>query len=127
MQIIEQQLNRKDINITTDLIDETNADSLDMVEIIVDVENELQCRQYQMKSIKTLAYTWRYNILCSTTLPYHPIGGTHYLPQYRDCHEKGQRARSLKNIHTLQERLEIIEDWCEELEVRLDQLQENKK
>ena len=40
MQIIEQQLNRKDINITTDLIDETNADSLDMVEIIVDVENE---------------------------------------------------------------------------------------
>ena len=40
MLIIEQQLNRKDINITTDLIDETNADSLDMVEIIVDVENE---------------------------------------------------------------------------------------
>jgi|TARA_B100001094_G_scaffold312219_1_gene348666 acyl carrier protein len=40
MHIIEQQLNRKDINITTDLIDETNADSLDMVEIIVDVENE---------------------------------------------------------------------------------------
>jgi len=27
----------------------------------------------------------------------------------------------------LQERLEIIEDWCEELEVRLDQLQETKK
>ena len=40
MHIIEQQLNRKDINISTDLIDETNADSLDMVEIIVDVENE---------------------------------------------------------------------------------------
>ena len=40
MHIIEQQLNRKDINITTDLIDETNADSLDIVEIIVDVENE---------------------------------------------------------------------------------------
>lgn len=40
MHIIEQQLNRKDINLTTDLIDETNADSLDMVEIIVDVENE---------------------------------------------------------------------------------------
>ena len=40
MHIIELQLNRKDINITTDLIDETNADSLDMVEIIVDVENE---------------------------------------------------------------------------------------
>ena len=40
MLIIEQQLNRKDINLTTDLIDETNADSLDMVEIIVDVENE---------------------------------------------------------------------------------------
>ena len=40
MHIIEQQLNRKAINLTTDLIDETNADSLDMVEIIVDVENE---------------------------------------------------------------------------------------
>ena len=40
MHIIEQQLNRKAINLTTDLIDETNADSLDMVEIIGDVENE---------------------------------------------------------------------------------------
>jgi len=53
MQIIEQQLNRKDINITTDLIDETNADSLDMVEIIVDVENEFNVT-IPDKSIKTL-------------------------------------------------------------------------
>ena len=53
MQIIEQQLNRKDINITTDLIDEANADSLDMIEIIVDVENEFNII-IPDKSIKTL-------------------------------------------------------------------------
>ena len=55
MQIIEQQLNRKDINITTDLIDETNADSLDMVEIIVDVENEFNVT-IPDKSIKTFVH-----------------------------------------------------------------------
>jgi acyl carrier protein len=55
MQTIQQQLNRKDINITTDLIDETNADSLDMVEIIVDIENEfdLQIRDEDIRLLRT--------------------------------------------------------------------------
>jgi acyl carrier protein len=55
MQTIQQQLNRKDINITTDLIDETNADSLDMVEIIVDIENEfdLQIPDEDVKLLRT--------------------------------------------------------------------------
>ena len=53
MHIIEQQLSRKDINITTDLIDEANADSLDMIEIIVDVENEFNII-IPDKSIKTV-------------------------------------------------------------------------
>lgn len=55
MQTIRQQLNRKDINITTDLIDETNADSLDMVEIIVDIENEfdLQIPDEDVKLLRT--------------------------------------------------------------------------
>lgn len=53
MHIIEQQLNRKDINITTDIIDETNADSLDMIEIIIDVENEFNIT-IPDASIKTL-------------------------------------------------------------------------
>jgi acyl carrier protein len=53
MQTIQQQLNRKDINITTDLIDETNADSLDMVEIIVDIENEFDL-QIPDKDIRLL-------------------------------------------------------------------------
>ena len=43
---------------------------------------------------------------------------------YRDA-MKG--AKYFEKHPHLQERLEIIEDWCEELEVRLDQLQENKK
>jgi acyl carrier protein len=55
MQTIQQQLNRKDINITTDLIDETNADSLDMVEIIVDIENEfdLQIPDEDVRLLRT--------------------------------------------------------------------------
>jgi acyl carrier protein len=55
MQTIQQQLNRKDINITTDLIDETNADSLDMVEIIVDIENEfdLQIPDEDIRLLRT--------------------------------------------------------------------------
>jgi hypothetical protein len=48
---------------------------------------------------------------------------TSYLA-YRDA-MKG--AKYFEKHPHLQERLEIIEDWCEELEVRLDQLQENKK
>ena len=43
---------------------------------------------------------------------------------YRDA-MKG--AKYFEKHPHLQERLEIIEDWCEELEVRLDQLQESKK
>lgn len=43
---------------------------------------------------------------------------------YRDA-MKG--AKYFEKHPHLQERLEIIEDWCEELEVRLDQLQEDKK
>ena len=43
---------------------------------------------------------------------------------YRDA-MKG--AKYFEKHPHLQERLEIIEDWCEELEVRLDQLQETKK
>jgi|TARA_R100001463_G_scaffold97245_2_gene151718 hypothetical protein len=43
---------------------------------------------------------------------------------YRDA-MKG--AKYFEKHPHLQERLEIIEEWCEELEVRLDQLQENKK
>ena len=55
IQTIQQQLNRKDINITTDLIDETNADSLDMVEIIVDIENEfdLQIPDEDVRLLRT--------------------------------------------------------------------------
>jgi len=39
MNIIQDQLSINNLNITTDIIDETKADSLDIVEIIVDVEN----------------------------------------------------------------------------------------
>lgn len=59
-----------------------------------------------LKSIKKL-FKWWYSYLA-----------------YRDA-MKG--AKYFEKHPHLQERLEIIEDWCEELEVRLDQLQESKK
>jgi len=43
---------------------------------------------------------------------------------YRDA-MKGSKYFE-KHPH-LQERLEIIEDWCEELEIRLDKLQNENK
>ena len=43
---------------------------------------------------------------------------------YRDA-MKG--ARYFEKHPHLQERLEIIEDWCEELEIRLDKLQNENK
>jgi hypothetical protein len=59
-----------------------------------------------LKSIKQLSKWW-YSYLA-----------------YRDA-MKGSKYFE-KHPH-LQERLEIIEDWCEELEVRLDELQEKGK
>mgnify|MGYP001586268286 CR=1 FL=1 len=42
MDIISKQLNDTTLRLSTDIIDETRADSLDMVEIIVDIENEFK-------------------------------------------------------------------------------------
>ena len=38
--IVRKQINQGNVSMTSDLIDEHNADSLDMVEIIVDTEEE---------------------------------------------------------------------------------------
>tara|TARA_Y100001938_G_C8097158_1_gene438901 strand:+ start:205 stop:417 length:213 start_codon:yes stop_codon:yes gene_type:complete len=39
MNIIQDQLDINNLNITTDIIDETKADSLDIFEMIIDIEN----------------------------------------------------------------------------------------
>jgi len=38
--IVKEQINQGNVSMTSDLIDEHNADSLDMVEIIINVEQE---------------------------------------------------------------------------------------
>ena len=55
IRIVQEQLNRKDINMTTDIIDETNADSLDMVEIVIDVENwfDIEIKDEDIELLRT--------------------------------------------------------------------------
>ena len=38
--IVKEQINQGNVSMTSDLIDEHNADSLDMVEIVINVEQE---------------------------------------------------------------------------------------
>lgn len=55
IRIIQEQLSRKDIRMTTDIIDETNADSLDMIEIIMDVEQwfEMEIKDEHIELLRT--------------------------------------------------------------------------
>ncbi len=53
MNIIQDQLNINNLNITTDIIDETKADSLDIFEIIIDIENNFSI-DIPDEDIKTL-------------------------------------------------------------------------
>jgi acyl carrier protein len=40
LSIVKEQINVGNVSMTSDLVDEHNADSLDMVEIIINVEQE---------------------------------------------------------------------------------------
>jgi len=55
LRIVENQLNRHDISMTTDIIDETRADSLDMIEIIMDVEEwfEMDIKDKDIELLRT--------------------------------------------------------------------------
>ena len=55
IRIVENQLDRNDINMTTDIIDETKADSLDMIEIIMDVEQwfEMEIKDEDIELLRT--------------------------------------------------------------------------
>ena len=53
MNIIQDQLNINNLNVTTDIIDETKADSLDIFEIIIDIENNFSI-DIPDEDIKTL-------------------------------------------------------------------------
>jgi acyl carrier protein len=55
IRIVENQLDRNDINMTTDIVDETQADSLDMIEIIMDVEQwfEMEIKDEDIELLRT--------------------------------------------------------------------------
>ena len=71
--IVKEQINQNNISMTSDLIDEHNADSLDMVEIIVDIEQEfdLEIPDEDIEVLRTVGDIIVY--VDNNLSPYHPI------------------------------------------------------
>ena len=71
--IVKEQINHDRDSMTSDLIDEHNADSLDMVEIIVDIEQEFDI-EIPDEDIEVLRTVGDIIVYVDNNLsPYHPI------------------------------------------------------
>ena len=71
--IVKEQINQGNVSMTSDLIDEHNADSLDMVEIIINVEQEfdLHIPDEVVETLRTVGDIVVY--VDQNLSPYHPI------------------------------------------------------
>ena len=71
--IVKNQINHGSVSMTSDLIDEHNADSLDMVEIIVEIEEVfgIQIPDEKIETLRTVGDIVFY--LNHTLSPYHPL------------------------------------------------------
>ena len=71
--IVKNQINHGSVSMTSDLIDEHNADSLDMVEIIVEIEEvfKIQIPDEKIETLRTVGDIVFY--LDQNISPYHPI------------------------------------------------------
>ena len=71
--IIEYQINQKNVSMTTDLIDDHNCDSLDMVEIIMQLEEEfdIEIADEEISKFRTAGDFVHY--LDKVLSPYHPV------------------------------------------------------
>ena len=71
--IVKDQINVGSVSMTSDLIDEHNADSLDMVEIIINVEQEfdLHIPDEVVETLRTVGDIVFY--IDQNLSPYHPI------------------------------------------------------
>ena len=71
--IVKEQINVGNVSMTSDLVDEHNADSLDMVEIIIYVEQEIDVH-IPDKVVETLRTVGDIVVYVDQNLsPYHPI------------------------------------------------------
>ncbi len=70
--IVKEQINQGNVSMTSDLIDEHNADSLDMVEIIMNVEQEfgLEIPDEAVEPLRTVGDIVVY--IDQNLSPYHP-------------------------------------------------------
>jgi acyl carrier protein len=71
--IVRNQINQGSVSMTSDLIDEHNADSLDMVEIVVDTEEEfdIDIPDEDIELLRTVGDIIHY--VDKNLSPYHPI------------------------------------------------------
>ena len=71
--IVKEQINVGNVSMTSDLVDEHNADSLDMVEIIINVEQEFDVH-IPDEVVETLRTVGDIVVYVDQNLsPYHPI------------------------------------------------------
>jgi acyl carrier protein len=71
--IVKEQINQGNVSMTSDLVDEHNADSLDMVEIIIGVEQEfgIDIPDEYVETLRTVGDIIVY--VDQNLSPYHPI------------------------------------------------------
>ena len=71
--IVKEQINQGNVSMTSDLVDEHNADSLDMVEIIIGVEQEfgMDIPDEDVETLRTVGDIIVY--VDQNLSPYHPI------------------------------------------------------
>jgi len=71
--IVKEQINQGNVSMTSNLVDEHNADSLDMVEIIIGVEQEfgMDIPDEDVETLRTVGDIIVY--VDQNLSPYHPI------------------------------------------------------
>ena len=71
--IVKEQINVGNVSMTSDLVDEHNADSLDMVEIIMGVEQEfgMDIPDEDVETLRTVGDIIVY--VDQNLSPYHPV------------------------------------------------------
>lgn len=71
--IVKEQINQGNVSMTSDLVDEHNADSLDMVEIIMGVEQEfgMDIPDEDVETLRTVGDIIVY--VDQNLSPYHPV------------------------------------------------------
>ena len=71
--IVKEQINQGNVSMTSDLVDEHNADSLDMVEIIIGVEQEfgMDIPDEDVETLRTVGDIIVY--VDQNLSPYHPV------------------------------------------------------